>query len=343
MKYWKKIRKSLLILSVMVMAIGQTVFAADLEEYYTYYTVRLFAGEAEVGMLTGNGVTVYSSTAGISVSNSNMIEITGLRYGDSVYIHANEAAKPVDEAYYVRGVSYAGRETEDEAETAGTENRGGSFEVKGDRDFVINYGVSGEMVPYTVNYLDAAGNALLASDTYYGNVGERQYVSARYVDGYVPQAYNLVKTLASNTAENVFNFQYTPGVTPAAPETPAAPDAGTAAATPGTGAGTAAVPADAGAAVVAPPETEEVIPVEDEDVPEDLVDLDDEDTPLANQKLDGDRPGTKVGYLPVYVGIGAAAAAALLLAAIYLKKHRRAAVTTEELLEEISEDLHDNE
>ncbi len=46
------------------------------------------------------------------------------------------------------------------------------------------------MVAYTVNYQDAAGNALLESDTYYGNPGERQYVSSRYVDGYVPQALN---------------------------------------------------------------------------------------------------------------------------------------------------------
>ncbi len=64
------------------------------------------------------------------------------------------------------------------------------------------------MVAYTVNYLDADGNRLLASDTYYGVVGERQYVSARYVDGYQPQALNLVKTLSGNEAENVFDFQY---------------------------------------------------------------------------------------------------------------------------------------
>lgn len=53
------------------------------------------------------------------------------------------------------------------------------------------------------------GNALLESDTYYGNPGERQYVSSRYVDGYVPQALNLVKTLSVNEAENVFTFIYT--------------------------------------------------------------------------------------------------------------------------------------
>ena len=70
----------------------------------------------------------------------------------------------------------------------------------------VAYGIKGDMVAYTVNYQDAAGNALLESDTYYGNPGERQYVSSRYVDGYVPQALNLVKTLSVNEAENVFTF-----------------------------------------------------------------------------------------------------------------------------------------
>ena len=68
--------------------------------------------------------------------------------------------------------------------------------------------------------------------------------------------------------------------------------------------------------------------------------MDDEQTPLANQKLDDERPGTRMGYLPVYVGIGAAAAAALILAAIYLKKRRVASVRVEdlpELLEDVSD------
>ena len=69
-------------------------------------------------------------------------------------------------------------------------------------------------------------------------------------------------------------------------------------------------------------------------MPQDLVDLDDEDTPLANQKLDDtERPGTRMGYMPIYTGIGAAAAAALLLTAIYLKRRRKSAVQPEDLPE----------
>ena len=106
-------------------------------------------------------------------------------------------------------------------------------------------------------------------------------------------------------------------------------------------AGEAGAEADAGAAADAG--VQEVVPVEDEQVPEDLVDLDDEDTPLANQKLDDERPGTRMGYLPVYVGIGAAALAALILAAFYLRKRRSIVVQVEdipELLEDVT-DIND--
>lgn len=36
----------------------------------------------------------------------------------------------------------------------------------------------------------------------------RQYVSSRYIEGYVPQALNMVMTLSANEAENIFTFEY---------------------------------------------------------------------------------------------------------------------------------------
>lgn len=344
MMYVKKIQGSLrmltmlflpvFLLSALVLADGQTAFAAEEEPEYTY-TVRLFAGNEDVGRLTGRGVQVQTPGSSASISyEENQVVVTGLQYDDVVYISAGDAAKEIDSRYYVKGVKIAGRDVDEEGYATGT------FPVDGDRDFVIGYGVSGDMAAYTVNYVDAAGNALLDSDTYYGNIGERQYVSARYVDGYVPQAYNLVKTLSANEAENVFEFQYTPGTAPAAPgegtaaATPAAPGAAAAPAAP-------AAPAEAGETTVTP-EGGEVVPVEDENVPQDLVDLDEENTPLANKKLDDERPGTQMSYLPIYIGIGAAAVAALAISAIYLKRRRKGAVTTEKLLEEIQEDFSDD-
>lgn len=322
MKHLKSIRSCLLILSVMIAALGKTALAA--EEEYTY-TVRVYAGNQ--GVVSENGITV---PAGASMScNGNQVEITGLKYGEKVYITVQDMASAEDERYYVKGLRKAGRDNSE------AENVSSAFDVEGDRDYVIAYGIKGDMVSYTINYVDGQGNALLESDTYYGNPGERQYVSARYVDGYQPQAYNLVKTLSSNTAENVFNFEYTPVTTPAPEAT------GTETATAGgAGAGTtggAAAPAgdagtaDAGPAAPADAGQQEVVPVEDDQTPQDLVDLDEDQTPLANQNLDDERPGTRMGYLPVYVGIGAAAAAALILAAVYLKKRRRTSVRVDDV------------
>lgn len=314
MRRLSKLFTSLLLLSVMVMMLGQTTFAAD---GYTY-TVRVYAGDPKIGALTGGGVTVAPGS-GASVNYSgDCVVVSGLQYGDTIYIRAQDAVKAVDERYYVRGIAQAGREESEAAQ--------GTFTVDGNRDFVAAYGIKGDMVAYTVNYLDANGNTLLPSDTYYGNPGERQYVSSRYVDGYVPQAYNLVKTLSTNEAENVFNFTYTtaaPGtVTPPAAEG-GADTAGTAGADAAAGAAGGDGAAGAGAAGDADVEAEAdgLVEAPDEEVPQDLVNLDDEEVPLANVKKD--RPGTVMSHLPVYIGVGAVALVALIVAAVYLKKRRK--------------------
>lgn len=326
MKYLRKIRISLLILSMLIMTIGQTAFAE-----YTY-TVKIYAGKQ--GTISQDGITV---PAGATVTGGGKeIVISGLKYDQTVYISPQACAKAADSRYYVKGVRISGRDNSE------AENVASTFDVDGDRAYVIAYGLSGDMVPYTVNYVDGDGNILLASDTYYGNVGERQYVSARYVDGYLPQAYNLVKTLQSNTVENTFEFVYTPVNTPAA-ETPQtttpAGDAGAAA--PAAPAGDAGA-ADAGAVTPGPEgEVEDLTAVPDEDVPQNLVDLDNEDeqVPLANTDLGKqERPGTRMSYLPIYVGIGSAAVLGLILSALYLNKRRKASVKSEMISDDIGND-----
>ena len=183
-----------LVLAFMVMLNGLTVSAA--EEEYTY-TVRLYAGNQ--GRLLGGGVDVSSESAGISFTDGYLV-IEGLKYGDTVYIRPQAAAELTDERYYVRGVRRSGRDnSEAEAPT---------FRVASDRDYVMAYGIRGNMAAYTVHYVDGDGRTLMESDTYYGNIGERQYVSSRYIDGYQPRVLNMVKTLSANTEENVFTFEY---------------------------------------------------------------------------------------------------------------------------------------
>lgn len=356
MKWMKKMHRSLLLLSVMVLMLGQTAFAQDPEEPLYYYTVRVSAGDMgtfkkgakDTISVVRNGIADPEGTKKDYSASGDQIVITGLRYGDSVYIDPQDIAEEKDEKYSVRGVRRSGRDNSEAVSSTG--------DIASDMDYVIAYRVDGDSVKYTVNYQDEAGNALLDSIEYHGNVNEEQIVSARYVDGYLPQAYNIRKRLSSNEAANVFTFIYTPVETPgttvveeggttattgaAAAGTAGAAGAGAAGAGAGAaGAGAGAAGADAGAAGADAGVGGDVAAVPDEGVPlddgpEDLQNLDDEDVPLAN--VNQERPGKVVSYLPVYIGIGVAAAIALAATAIYLRKRRR--VPAKEIVEKIRND-----
>ncbi len=331
MRWWKKTGIAVLMF-FLVLAMGrQTAYAADAE--YTY-TVRLCAGN--IGTLTGKGIEISSKTGAAQITyGKDIVTIEGLYYGDRVYIRPQDAADVTDERYYIRGIRRSGRDNA-EAETS-------TFDVGSDRDYVIAYGISGEMAKYTVNYQDMDGNTLRESDAYYGKIGERQYVSSRYIEGYQPQSLNMVKTLSANEAENVFTFRYvsmtaaepeTP-TEPTTPETPAqeipeAPDV-----SPAEAAEPEADTADAGAAT-AGDDAAEAVP--DGEVPlggdaqavvpdgegplgqQDLEELDDGEVPLADLQAD---QAHRMDNLPIYIGIGTAAALALVLAVVFLNKKRK--------------------
>lgn len=325
-KPWKTLKYTgtiLLLLTVLLFTGVQNTYAADDE--YTY-TVRLYAGN--LGTLTENGIDISSDTASVS-KVKDCIEVTGLKYGDTVYLKPQDAATVTDERYYIKGVRRSGRDnSEAEAPT---------FRVASDRDYVVAYAVSGNLVAYTVNYLDMDGNSILQSDTYYGNVGERQYVSSRYVEGYQPQALNMVKTLSANEAENVFDFQYASAAAgQEATENPSeepdtdlgeteAGDNETQA--DGEDAADAADGEDTGADAATG--TDDAIggdiELPDGDVPldqQELVDLDgDEKVPLDDMRQE--QSGFRMGNLPIYGGIGAAALLALGIAMLYLRRKRK--------------------
>ncbi len=66
----------------------------------------------------------------------------------------------------------------------------------------------------------------------------------------------------------------------------------------------------------------------DEQTPQALQDLDqieDEAVPEANLDANGNRGGTRMSYLPIYIGIGAAALAATVF---YLKRRQKALAVT---------------
>ena len=172
---------------------------AALAEEYTY-SVTLSAGRQ--GTLTGSGVSVEGSTYTLG-SDGTTLKISGLHKGARVTFSAQDAATLNDESkYYISGIRLSGRDNNTRAADP-------SFVVDGDADYVVAYGIRGNMVQYTVQYQDEDGNTLADSRTYYGNVGDEAVVAYLYVDGYRPLSFNLSKVLSANSAENVFTFVYT--------------------------------------------------------------------------------------------------------------------------------------
>ena len=328
MKKWKRLLVSLLTVSMTLGASTMSVMADDTTPYT--YKVTLSAGNKG------------------TINGQSKIEKSDISYG-SKFSFDNTALYNIqvtDDRYYVKGIRLSGR---DNASSELLNTPG--FIVKGDADYVVAYGIKGNMVAYTVNYQDASGKSLAESQTFYGNVGDKPVVAYRYVENYIPDALALTKTLSNNESENVFTFTYKPGatdrvVTTTTTITTTVP--GTA--TPGTGTGNAGTAGGTtggttgGTAGTTGGTTDgtttgttdgtttdndsqdttakdkDTATSEDEQTPKSLVDLDDEDTPKGN--IDAK---DKTSKTPIAAGIGiiVVAVAALAGLIVFLKKRAK--------------------
>ena len=187
MKKWKRLLVSLLTVSMTLGASTMSVMADDTTQYT--YKVTLSAGNKG------------------TINGQNKIEQANIAPDSTVTFNLNDI-QVTDDKYYVKGIRLSGR---DNASSELLNTPG--FIVKGDADYVVAYGIKGNMVAYTVNYQDASGKSLAESQTFYGNVGDKPVVAYRYVENYIPDALALTKTLSNNESENVFTFTYKPGAT----------------------------------------------------------------------------------------------------------------------------------
>ncbi len=253
-KIYSKVLVLLLALCVTG-SIDLTARAASSDEKETY-TVRLFSG-AHSTLINGSEMMSYEVAYDSPLPFSTR---------DVVQLGA-------ESKYYVKDIRESGK---DNAETLEE-----GYRVREDRDYVVTYGVLGNSVSYTVQFQTEDGTDLAPPETYYGNIGDRPVVAFLYIDGYLPQAYNLTGTLQSDPAANVFTFVYTPisEEAAAAGAEAGAAAGGTTTTPPAAGAGAGAGAGDAAAADAAA-EAEGVEP------PEDLVEIGDEETPLANPEGD---------------------------------------------------------
>ena len=245
--------------------------------------------------------------------------------------------------YYVKGIKPSGSDLTEMLENP-------SFvDVDSDMDYVVVYGVRGNMVNYTVEYLDANGNALAQSRTYEANIGDKPIVPYQYIEGYTPQAYSLTMTLRGPEERpegNVFTFRYTPvpvvgggdrtvydeeTVTTTNTTTQIIPAEG---AEGGAAGGVTVVPGEGGAAQAeagAAGEEEAAGAEETPAEPQELIDLDDEEVPLANVpgaagNAAGTEPGSFFVSMPPAVIVGVVSMAVLAVAAawylLFMKKKR---------------------
>lgn len=342
MRSCRKILTGLMVFSMMFGMASRDSRAAAAEEPYTY-TVTLYAGNQ--GGFTGTGeiqVTAGGALAsGVTMelrSDGSAVTVSGLKSGYRISvpgIQEGVVSLKEDSRYYVRGLRKSGYDNDTVAEP--------SFDVTEDQDYVVAYGIRGEMVAYTVRYQDTSGKRLAADRTYYGNVGDRPVAAFLYIEGYQPRAYNVTRTLSRNEAENIFTFVYNRistgggstgtgggggGGTAPAPEGTGAPEApaGTGAVTAPGGAGAAGGAGGAGAAVPGggaggvPAQPEDGVQVPDDEVPADEgpreVENQDEEVPKINVPdiEETARAGWMFG-LPVFALLALLLAAAALTAA----------------------------
>lgn len=356
MRTMRKIVASVLLAATIFSLSVGTAFAAEdsiktiqRSEAYTN-TITLYAGgrgEFRNPSITGiEGADISYETDKIVISNLKGNEIFSVsasmavaKEGEATTINGVTVA---GEKYYVKGFNESGRDNTQSAQTLTI-----NVAEVGNADYVVAYGIPGNQVSYTVSYVDRSGKELLPTETFFGNVGDKPIVMYRYIPGYAPEVEAYTKTLEELSAEelaegktNGFTFVYDKVPTRKVKEvviekettetvynyvtegTTIYVDGGSASNVTGGGAGTGAGGAgeageDADNQAGAGDETG--IPGLEES---EIVDLDDEETPLANIEVEGDEEaaGSSTG---VYIGLGLLAIIIAAIVAYIVSKKRK--------------------
>ncbi len=261
----------LFLLMVLLLLPCANVFAEDepVEETYQY-AISLYSGDVGDFENAPEPITAVPGTAvQISVTD-DVISVTvgeeaAKTYTIEIPKETDTGGNPIDSKYIVLGLKETGN---DKSETIVSEN---ISELDEDKSYVVSYGIRGTLVDYTVMYVDAAGNELHASDTYQGKVGDKMIVAAIPIDGYLPRALNVAKTLSADETENVLKIVYNAvdnTVTEYENEYEVVPG-------PGGGGGGTAPASNSGQT----------------SVPEEPIEIEDQDTPMAGpDNPDGNKP-----------------------------------------------------
>lgn len=261
------------------------------------------------------GLTVSGGNGSIEGGDISATAVTFAK-GDIAKVNGKEITPPKpSDKYFATGLKLAGHDNSEVFDESAILDvtKPNSLIYNQDAELVVAYGLKSNMVKYTISYVDAAGAELLPSETHYGVIDQEPIVSYKYVEGYLPNAYNAKKTLSEDVSQNVITFTYTPvqaaeGNTIINNNGNANAAAGNAAAG-NAAAGNAAAGNAAGNAGTA---------IGDNATP---LAINDQDTPLAN--ADQEEEGGGGSALPYIIG-GVAVAAIIAAIAAFLARRRAA-------------------
>ena len=179
---------------VMCLAMSTVTASAKADKAVYGYRVMLYAGQQ------GH----FTKAAGGKLSKGGKVWSKEYAAGAQVSITEKTLGFVIDnDKYYSRGFRIAGHDND---EVSGYKQL--SFKAGEDVSYEIAYGIKGALVEYTIEYVDENGDELADSDVYYGMAGDKPVVSYRYIEGYLPDAYNKGKKLSKDPSENVFTFTY---------------------------------------------------------------------------------------------------------------------------------------
>lgn len=238
-------------------------------------------------------------------------------YNDSIYItndYLSAHFAPSDSRYYVKGLRVAGHEELLDLTKPIT--------VDADKQFVIAYGLKKDQVEYKVNYVDTNGNQIAESQTFWGNVGDKPVVAYQYIAGYQPvNAKNITGTVKALPEQTEFTFEYAP--------------IEAASATQGSGSDGSGATGDQADEGTTSGETADETAAEDAandegegdgaaaGEPVEVLDIDDEDNPLAGVNAE-DANGFGLGtVLPWVLGVCVAAALIAFIVLMVMKSRRK--------------------
>ena len=185
---------------IAVLAIAIVFAFGAMSAYAAGYKLTVYSGNGMFGSddyLTGTKAEVDAGNGTVTVDGGDPVEIT-----------MPDGKKSGSSKYFVLGLKQTGYDN-DEYIAGPVDLTSESSPVKDeDASLVVAYGLKSNMTKYTVRFIEAAtGGELAGAETHYGVQGGKPIISYKYIEGYLPNAWNETGRIAAD-GSTVFTFYY---------------------------------------------------------------------------------------------------------------------------------------